>query len=136
MIRETSAGGLVHRDGKLLMVRVCSLKGDKVWTFPKGHIEQGEQPLDAALREVEEETGWRCSVVGPLMTARYSFSRSKGKVSKTVRWFLMEPEKKVGEPDADEVLAAKWVSLDDIDGFLKYPSDIELVKSFREKKAL
>lgn len=135
MIRETSAGGLVHRDGKLLMVRVRDLTGEKVWTFPKGHLEAGEQALDAALREVEEETGWRCSVVGPLMTARYSFSRSKGLVSKTVKWYLMEPDKKVGEPDADEVLAARWVALGDVDGFLKYPSDVELVKSFREKKA-
>ena len=60
MNKEFSAGGLVRRGGKVLMVKVCNLKGEEVWTFPKGHVEKGETPMEAALREVEEETGWRC----------------------------------------------------------------------------
>jgi 8-oxo-dGTP pyrophosphatase MutT (NUDIX family) len=133
MLREHAAGGLVHREGKVLMVRVQNLKGDKVWTFPKGHLDQGETPEAAAVREVQEETGWLCRIVSPLFTARYFFTRSQGKVSKTVDWYLMQPEKKTGKPDANEVLAAKWVPSDEAAGLATYPSDKQLIEAFLNK---
>jgi 8-oxo-dGTP pyrophosphatase MutT (NUDIX family) len=133
MIRETSAGGLVHRDGKFLMVRVRTLDGKEVWTFPKGHLDPGETTLDAALREVTEETGYACRALGPLMTARYSFMRSKGRVSKTVKWYSMEPEKKVGRPDAAEVLSSRWMGAAAAARALTYPSDVKLLETFLQK---
>ena len=49
---EVSAGGLVLKRDllKILMVRVKNLKGEKVWTFPKGHLEKGETARQAALK--------------------------------------------------------------------------------------
>lgn len=131
--KETSAGGLVHRNGRFLLVRVRTLQGDEVWTFPKGHLDAGETPLEAALREVTEETGYACRALGTLMTTRYSFLRSHGRVAKTVKWFLMQPEKKVGEPDAAEVLCARWMSASGARGALSYPSDRLLLDSFLVK---
>src|SRR5262245_15163023 len=61
-VQEVSAGGIVQRDGELLLVKVKNLKGQVVWTFPKGHIEKGETLEQTAEREVLEETGWRCQV--------------------------------------------------------------------------
>ena len=56
-----AAGGIVWRDGEVLLVH--RPKYDD-WTFPKGKADDGETDEDAALREVEEETGFRCSL-GP-----------------------------------------------------------------------
>ena len=53
------------------MVKVENLEGDELWTFPKGHIEKGEKAPQAALREVEEETGYRCEIVKPFERVQY-----------------------------------------------------------------
>ncbi len=129
MLKEIAAGGVVLREGKLLLVRVENLAGEKVWTFPKGHLEKGETPAAAALREVEEETGWSCRIAGPLMTARYRFTRSRGRVSKTVKWYRMEPTAKVGKPDAKEILATRWVGPRAAAKLLSYPSDAKLLET-------
>jgi 8-oxo-dGTP diphosphatase len=135
MVKEISAGGLVVRDGKVLMVKVENLKGEIVWTFPKGHLESGEGARQAALREVEEETGWSCRILNPLTTARYRFERHGRLVSKEVRWYRMDPIKKVGSRDPDEILAVRWSTLVNASRLLRYDSDIKLLEAFwkREK---
>ena len=63
--------------------------------MPKGHIEAGESPEAAAMREVLEETGLTATVVGPAGKTQYSFRRSTGfLVRKTVHWFLMETQER------------------------------------------
>ena len=135
MRKEFSAGGIVSRDGKLLLVKVRNLKGEVVWTFPKGHPEKGETPLEAALREVEEETGWRCRSLGPLTTVAYEFSRQGHPVSKRVKWYRMEPLEKVGEPDEDEILDTRWVKAEAASDRLDYPSDLELLRLLADQGA-
>ncbi|MBI4375787.1 MAG: NUDIX domain-containing protein [Elusimicrobia bacterium] len=133
MAREFSAGGLVSRSGKLLLVKVCNLKGEQVWTFPKGHLESGESPLQTALREVEEETGWLCrpcGEAGPIFTAHYRFLRQGRLVFKKVDWFLMRPLRRVGKPDAVEVMEIRWAAPEEAEKLLKYPSDLKLLGLF------
>lgn len=131
--RELSAGGVVSRGGKLLLVRVRNLERRKVWTFPKGHLDPGETTLEAALREVREETGWRCRALGPLYTARYTFRRGKVPVSKVVRWYRMVPVRKVGRPDAQEVLSARWMKVERAQKVLSYPSDLRLIDAWQRR---
>lgn len=131
MRKEVSAGGLVVRDGKALLVKVENLEGEVRWTFPKGHLEAGEGPRQAALREVEEETGWACRIQRPLTTARYRFSRDGREVSKQVRWYLMTPLRRTGSRDPDEVLAVRWAGLDAARKLISYPSDLELFAAYR-----
>jgi diadenosine hexaphosphate hydrolase (ATP-forming) len=135
--KEVSAGGLVYRAGKVLLVKVKNLKGEVVWTFPKGHLEKGETDKDAAIREVLEETGWQCKPKGRrLMEAKYFFTRKNGElVDKRVRWFEMEALAKTGVPDADEVLATKWALASSVERILKYPSDKQLIKVYLERIA-
>lgn len=132
MSREFSAGGIVSRGPRLLLVRVRNLRGERVWTFPKGHLEKGETAAAAALREVQEETGWRCRLTqagrGPFMSARYRFARGKDLVSKRVAWYRMEPLAKVGRPDAREVLAVRWAGTAGAARLLRYPSDVKLLE--------
>ncbi len=125
--KEISAGGVVLRDGKMLLIQVRNLAGERLWTFPKGHPEKGEAPRKAALREVEEETGWKCRILGRAMTACYRFKRDGRPISKRVLWYWMAPKKKTGKPDPDEVLAAKWAGPGGARKRLRYPSDMELL---------
>jgi len=128
-MKEYSAGGIIEKDKKLLIVKVCNLSGQCVWTFPKGHLEKGETPLKAALREVQEETGWRCRSLGVLQTVAYKFLRGNKPVDKRVRWYRMELVEKTGAPDVDEILATRWVTRAQARKLLRYPSDMLILES-------
>ena len=132
MIRETSAGGLVRCKAKVLLVKVRNLEGEKVWTFPKGHLEKGETSIQAALREVEEETGWRCRCLGPLLDVNYKFKRQGRLVDKRVKWYSMNPVEKTGKADAEEILSVRWVPMKEASRWLRYPGDLKLIKKATE----
>lgn len=127
MAREVSAGGVVMGHAGLLLIKVKNLQGQVVWTFPKGHLEKGETIEAAAIREVEEETGWRCRILGPLLNVEYPFTREKRRVMKTVHWFRMEALDRVGEWDPDEVLDCRWCLLQEAKSLVTYPSDIKII---------
>lgn len=131
--KEYAAGGIVERNGKILLVKVTNLQGEVVWTFPKGHLEKKETPLKAALREVEEETGWKCRSVGPLALVRYRFNRNGRPVAKKVRWYRMEPVEKTGRPDEVEIMKTKWVAKKAAAKSLLYPSDLRLIARYLGK---
>ncbi len=83
---EPGAGGVVADGaGRLLLIR----DRNGFWTFPKGHIEPGETPEAAAVREVREETGVAARPLAPLGVTRYTNDRG---VAREVRWFLMRGE--------------------------------------------
>ena len=128
--KEYAAGGIVEKKGKILLVKVTNLQGEIVWTFPKGHLEKDETPLKAALREVEEETGWKCRSTGPLALVRYRFNRNGRPVAKKVRWYRMEPVEKTGRPDEMEIMKTKWVPLRSTVKSLSYPSDLKLIARY------
>ena len=124
---QFSAGGLVVNDrGHILLIRARDLRNQPVWTLPKGALNPGESSADAAIREVREETGWRCEVVRELTAVTYWFQRSGQRIRKTVRWYLMRPIEKVGEHDheVDEVL---WTDPGDARTRLRYDSDLKLL---------
>jgi ADP-ribose pyrophosphatase YjhB (NUDIX family) len=73
--------------GRLLALR----RSDRdEWIFPKGHLEEGERPEDAAVSEVREETGLEIEIVGELGTTRYEFGAER-EHHKRVHWFLARP---------------------------------------------
>jgi len=85
-IFHESAGAVVMVDGRCLALR----RGDE-WVFPKGHLEVGERPEDAATREVLEETGLKVRIVRSIGTTRYEFDGpGHGAHRKRVHWFLAE----------------------------------------------
>ncbi len=131
VLREHSAGGVLLEDGKVLLIRTRNLKGEEVWTFPKGLVEPGESPERAALREVFEETGYEAEILRPLGQVTYWFVRDGKRVKKTVDWFLMRPIRRVKEPDW-EVEGVAWVPLEEAAERLRYKSDRELLDRVRE----
>ena len=127
--REFSAGGLIIENGKTLLIMMRNLKGERVWTFPKGHLEPGETPESAAAREVLEETGYACRIKRKLLKAHYSFTRDGFPVEKDVQWYLMERTGGDGVPRTpDEILDMKWCAAAEAAESLVYPSDLELLK--------
>ena len=131
--KEHSAGGVILEDGNVLLIQVQNLKGDKVWTFPKGHLEAGETPEQAAVREVSEETGWDCEISSYLFKAEYTFSRGGELVDKDVCWFMMKRVGGDGMPKTpDEILDMKWCALADAENELSYNSDLEILELLKK----
>lgn len=131
--KEHSAGGVILEDGNILLIQVLNLRGDKVWTFPKGHLEAGETAEQAAVREVAEETGWDCEIVSDLYKAEYTFDRGGELVDKDVRWFMMKRVGGDGMPKTpDEILDMKWCSLADAENELRYNSDLEILELLKK----
>lgn len=121
-----SAGGVVLRQQEVLLIRVSDMKGRPVWSFPKGRIDAGESPAQAAVREVLEETGWSCRIDADLSTTEYWFQREGRRFRKTVVWFKMAPIELTGIPDG-EVEDAQWVERTEALRRLTYASDAALL---------
>lgn len=130
-VEETSAGGLVlDRSGevtKAALIARHDRKGRLVWSMPKGHLEPGETAEDAAIREVQEETGIEGHVIAPLGTIDFWFMSQDRRIHKTVHHYLLEADG--GElSDADiEVVQVAWFPLDDVADLLRYPDERRLV---------
>lgn len=120
-----AAGGVVvrHRDDGVVEVLLVHRPAYDDWSFPKGKCEEGESEEEAAVREVEEETGLRCRLEGELATMRYRDGRGR---PKTVRYWLMAP---FGGhlAAANEVDDATFVAIEQARALLTYPRDRELV---------
>jgi 8-oxo-dGTP pyrophosphatase MutT (NUDIX family) len=124
---EFSAGGVVIDDRRqFLLIRARDLRNRPVWTLPKGTLAPGETSQQAALREVQEETGYRCEVVRELEAVTYWFQRGGRRIKKTVRWYLMRPLEKVGDHD-HEVDEVAWIDRDEALRRLRYDSDRRLL---------
>jgi len=122
-----AAGGLVCRRNEqgTAEVLVVHRPAYDDWSFPKGKLEAGEDEEDAAIREVEEETGLRCRLDRELETARYRDARGR---PKTVRYWLMTP---VGGrlAAANEVDDARFVPVSEAAELLTYARDRALLGS-------
>ena len=122
-----AAGGVVldrADDGKT-EVAVIHRPKYMDWSLPKGKLEPGEDWRDAALREVEEETGYRCEAIVEL--PRVSYLDRKGR-SKLVRYWLMEPIEGRFEPHG-EVDELRWLTRKEADELLTYDHDRDLVRT-------
>jgi 8-oxo-dGTP diphosphatase len=120
-----AAGGLVVREGadggEILIVHRPAY-GD--WSFPKGKLEPGERAEEAAVREVEEETGLRCRLDRELATTRYQDARGR---PKTVRYWLMTPVAGMLAA-ANEIDDVRFVPVAEAHDLLTYGRDRELLE--------
>jgi ADP-ribose pyrophosphatase YjhB (NUDIX family) len=135
-VEETSAGGLVvdltlARPQAALIGR-HDRRGRLVWSLPKGHVEAGETPEVAAVREVEEETGIHGHVLAPLGVIDFWFVAEDRRVHKTVHHFLLEADGGELSHDDVEVDEVAWVALEDLAGRLGYADERRLLDRLPE----
>jgi len=109
--QEVSAGGIVFRahDGQPLFLLIRDSYGNL--GFPKGHLEKGEPPDQAAVREVLEETGVEQPVLrGHIDTIDWYF-RFRGRlIHKVCHFYLMETHSERTSPQrAEGITECQWV---------------------------
>ncbi len=130
MNRHEAAGGVVVKAEKG-QVKVLLIK-DKYghWTWPKGHVEQGEKVEETALREVTEETGLKdIRIVEKLGRQEYGFTRDGEEIFKTVHIFLIE----AGAKDelviqTSEIETGMWFSTEEALGKIEYKASRGLLE--------
>ncbi len=107
--REFSSGGIViRRDGDLFSVLLIKDSYGH-WTWPKGHIEKGESAKDAAIREIEEETGIDdATILSKIGNTNYYYKRDDLLIYKTVHLYLCETNKEELNIQMSEIKAGKW----------------------------
>jgi ADP-ribose pyrophosphatase YjhB (NUDIX family) len=134
-IEETSAGGFVlDRTGPkptAALIARRDKRGRLVWSLPKGHLETGETPEDAAVREIFEETGITGRILASLGTIDFWFMAEDRRVHKTVHHYLLEAQdRELSDADA-EVTEVAWVPLDEVASRLRYADERRLVDRVR-----
>jgi len=142
LVRELSSGGLVYRRASgswkvCLGGRRRGEGGALVWSIPKGHVEKGESMMDAALREVREETGLLGEVEETLGDVTYWYARRDGggsalRVLKRVRFFLMRYRGGRFADRDDEMDAVRWFSLAEAEKTIPYADEQALVRRARQ----
>ena len=113
-----AAGGVVVKDGKIV-----SIVRKGIPDLPKGHIEQGESPEAAALREVEEETGiGHLRIVKELPSTWHCYREQEQWTLKRTWWYLMETSEALQpKPQTEEgITEIKLIGNEEIEDFLKH----------------
>jgi 8-oxo-dGTP pyrophosphatase MutT (NUDIX family) len=132
-VDEVSAGGLViDSTGKLgLLIGRRDQKdssGQKIlWSLPKGHIEAGETPEQAAIREVAEETGIQSEIDKSLGIIDFWFMAGGKRIHKTVHHFLFRESGGLLAAQESEVDEVAWFPLSEIVDKLAYPDEKKLI---------
>ena len=135
-VDETSAGGLVldrrGPEARAALIGRLDRRGRLLWSLPKGHVEAGETEEQTAVREVQEETGIRGSVVGKLGTIDFWFVADGRRIHKTVHHFLLVADDPIGGlelSDEDvEVSEVAWVPLPEVPARLAYADERRLLE--------
>ncbi len=127
---EVSAGGVVFRmmDGSphVLLIR----DPYRNWGLPKGHVEGVENPPEAALREVQEETGLSELVLGPTLgTIDWTFRIRGTLVHKYCHFFLMvSPEGDTVPQEAEGITECRWLPTEDAIRDVTYDNAREMIR--------
>lgn len=121
-----AAGGVIVRDGLIAVVH-RPYRSD--WSLPKGKLEAGESFSAAALREIQEETGFDVALGEELTEVRYEDHKGRPKL---VRYWLMSIVGGTFRKN-DEVDELRWLAPNDAIALLTYPNDHDVVREAAER---
>ena len=122
-----AAGGVVWRPAEHgVEVLLVHRPRHQDWSFPKGKAKQDETDEDCAVREVEEETGLRCSLGPELAGASYQDTRGR---TKHVRYWAMELPEGAEAAAGDGVDEWTWLPPEDAEERLTWKRDVAVLRS-------
>ncbi|HEX2787074.1 MAG TPA: NUDIX domain-containing protein [Ignavibacteria bacterium] len=150
MLKDNAVGVIIFKkfgDKNESEIKYLLLKAHKWGTFPKGHIDAGEAKLDAALRELFEETGIKSDEIkliseDILLTQQYHFKdNKKGLIQKTNEFYFAEVQNDKVTIDNDEISEYRWCTMNEALKLSEYKNfeeviikADEIVKKFLNKK--
>ncbi|TVP48367.1 MAG: NUDIX hydrolase [Halomonas sp.] len=108
---HSTAACVIQQNERFLMVEEQRGGPASVFNQPAGHIELGEGPIEAILREVQEETAWRVSLTGYL--GLYVFHTDEGQTFHS-HGFIAEPVNQLDLALDPDIVAAHWLTLEQI----------------------
>ena len=121
--KEKSCGCIIINDNKVLLVYE---KNRNFWGFPKGHVEEKENEIQTALREVKEETGLDVEIISDKRYKLHYIIRDE--IDKTVILYLAKPINNVITKQESEIEEANWFSYRDAINTLTFDHTKELFK--------
>ena len=128
MNRVESAGGVILNE---LNEVVIVFTNTKSWQFPKGTVEKGEQYLETAVREIEEETGLKNLEYVKELPIYSRVSTHEENTIRYIHYFLFRTHKQELIPSA-EVTDCKWIHIDKVDSELTYVEDKKFIMNIKD----
>ena len=130
-----SAGGVVINGQKMILV--VNQNGTS-WSLPKGHVDLGEEPLQAAIREITEESGIDDLHFLRALGAygRFKLGKNTGEDKqewKVLLFFLFKTKQNELNPKDPHHPQARWVHPDEVEALLTHPKDKAFYKSIRDQ---
>lgn len=134
---QISAGGVAFRwNGAEPEIAIVQVKPKLRWQLPKGIVDEGESPQEAAVREVREEAGVETGMIRLIETIEYWYRSVRyGKpvrYHKFVHFYLMEYKSGDVANHDHEVTEARWVSFHEALEMLDFKSEREVVEKARD----
>ena len=131
---EHSSGGAVisFRDGRPFVAMIATRNRAR-WGLPKGAVAKGETSEQAALREVQEETGILADIVSRLDTIEYFFRAGDTLIRKRVDFYLMNYVGGELKPQLTEVDDVEWVELSESVRRASFESEKKLLSAALEQ---
>lgn len=110
-----AAGGVVEKDDNVLMIYRL-----KKWEFPKGKLDKKESFKDAAVREVEEETGLEVELGDKLCTTWHTYTFRKKRILKCTKWYSMEciDDRNMAPQENEGIEKVEWFSTQQVESVL------------------
>ena len=130
MLHEKSCGAIVYRKShgniEILLIRHIN---SGHWSFPKGHVGEGETEVETAKREIMEETSIDV-IIDPTFRETVTYSPRRDTM-KVVVYFLAKAKNVDYVPQADEISEIKWVDIVHATNILSYENDKNIVTKAR-----
>lgn len=114
---EAAGGIVINSHNQVLMIFRLGK-----WDFPKGKIETGENPADAAIREVCEETGLEAPVLGKKLPSSFHTYQLNGeKILKQTHWYAMQysSDHTLKPQEEEDITKVEWIDIGNVGRKLK-----------------
>lgn len=129
---DIKKAGTILINKKTNMIALVYREKGQDYSFPKGHIEKNETPIECAIRETEEETGRKCHILSNEVIYTNTYTNYEGNVI-TYMYLAVDDgisEKEIDEEDKETLV---WVKIEDVEEKLTYEDLKECWNSVKDK---